>query len=80
MHKEDYVSVEHFKTGESFKSFDTKDLFLELFRESFEVAEDDNIGIFVDVQSDFILGGAHVVLQNTVTGTIMEDERHEGTS
>lgn len=53
---------------------------MELFRESFEVAEDDNIGVFIEVQSDFLLAGAHVVLQNTITGTIMEDERHEGTS
>lgn len=36
--------------------------------------------MFIEVQTDFLLGGAHIVLQNTVTGTIMEDERHEGTN
>jgi hypothetical protein len=75
MNKEEFVEVEETTTDST-----TADLFVELFRESFEVAEDDNIGIFIEVQSDFLLGGAHVVLQNTVTGTIMEDERHEGTS
>jgi len=38
------------------------DLFVELFRESFEIAEDDNTGIMIEVESDFLLGGAHLVL------------------
>jgi len=61
------------------RSLTPQDLYIEIFRESFEIAEDDDTGIFIEINSDFLLGGAHLVLQNTMTGTILEDERHQGT-
>jgi hypothetical protein len=62
MLKEDFIQVEHVSSGDSSTKLDASELFVELFRESFEVAEDDNIGVFIQVQSDFLLSGAHVVL------------------
>jgi len=79
MRKEGAIRLERVEPGSS-KDIEQPDLFVELFRESFEIAEDDNAGLAIEVNSDFLLAGVHVVLQNTATGTLLEDERHEGTS
>ena len=79
MQKQGHIKIEHVSTT-SAQKLESSELFVEVFREKFDIAQDDNIGLFIEVQTDFLLVGAHVVLQNTVTGTIMEDERHEGTS
>lgn len=56
---------------------DTDSLFVEVFRESFEVAEDDDAGIVIDVNSDFLLSNVNFAINNVVTGQVVEDERRE---
>jgi len=46
-------------------------------REAFEIAEDDEAGLVVEVQSDFLLSGVNLAITNKETGTIMEDERRD---
>jgi hypothetical protein len=46
---------------------------VEVFREGFEIAEDDEAGILVEVQSDFLLSGLNFAVANVQTGQILED-------
>lgn len=45
MLKEDFIQLEHVSSADSSSKPEMSDLFVELFRESFEIAEDDNIGV-----------------------------------
>ena len=49
------------------------ELYKEVLREGFEIAEDDEAGIMVEVQSDFLLSGVNFMLLNVQTGQILED-------
>jgi len=42
-------------------------------REAFEIAEDDKAGLVVEIQSDFLLSGINVAINNVATGQIVED-------
>ncbi len=37
-------------------------------RQGFEIAEDDDAGIQIDIRNDFLLTGINVALKNTLTG------------
>ena len=43
-------------------------------------AADDDAGIFIELQSDFLLSGANVAINNRVTGQIIEGKRHDSSS
>ena len=46
-------------------------------REAFEIAEDDEAGLVVEVQSDFLLSGVNLAITNKETGAVLEDERRD---
>lgn len=46
-------------------------------KQGFEIAEDDNAGIQIDIRNDFLLTGINLALKNTLTGQLVEDSRHE---
>lgn len=48
-------------------------------REGFEIAEDDEAGLEIELHSDFLLNGVNVAISNTATGAIIEDERIDTT-
>ena len=47
---------------------DQTELYVEILREAFEVAEDDEAGLIVDLHSDFLLSGVNAALSNVATG------------
>ena len=47
---------------------DQTELFIEIYKEAFEIAADDDAGLFIELQSDFLLSGANVAIKNVVTG------------
>mmetsp|Transcript_21057 Transcript_21057/g.32606 ORF Transcript_21057/g.32606 Transcript_21057/m.32606 type:complete len:287 (+) Transcript_21057:781-1641(+) len=56
---------------------DQSELYKELFREGFEIAEDDEAGLVVDVHSDFLLSGVNFALSNVATGQVIEEDGSE---
>jgi len=56
---------------------DTNGLFVEVFRESFEIAEDDDAGLVIELVSDFLLSGVNLAINNVATGQVVEDERRD---
>lgn len=55
----------------------TDELYVEVVRESFEVAEDDDAGLVIEIVSDFLLSGVNLAINNVVTGQVIEDERRD---
>lgn len=47
---------------------DQTELYVELLREAFEIAEDDKAGLVVELQSDFLLSGVNLAISNVATG------------
>jgi len=56
---------------------DTAGLYVEVLRESFEVAEDDDAGLVIELVSNFLLSGVNLAINNVATGQIVEDEKRE---
>ena len=56
---------------------DQSELYHEVMREAFEIAEDDEAGLVVEVQSDFLLSGVNLAITNKETGAVLEDERRD---
>lgn len=46
-------------------------------RQSFEIAKDDDAGLQIEIQSDFLLSGVIVALKNQQTGQLVESENLE---
>lgn len=44
------------------------ELFVPLLREDFEIAEDDDAGLVLELWSDFLLAGVHIAVKNRHTG------------
>jgi hypothetical protein len=59
---------------------DQTSLYVEIMRDAFEIAEDDKAGLIVEIQSDFLLSGINVAINNVATGQIVEDERRDSSS
>lgn len=59
---------------------DQTSLYVEIMRAGFEIAQDDKAGLVVEVQSDFLLSGINVAINNVETGQIVEDERRDSSS
>jgi hypothetical protein len=59
---------------------DQTSLYVEVMREAFEIAEDDKAGLVVELQSDFLLSGLNVAINNVETGQIVEDQRRDSSS
>ena len=59
---------------------DQTSLYVEIMREAFELAEDDKAGLVVEIQSDFLLSGINLAINNVETGQIVEDERRDSSS
>jgi len=59
---------------------DQTELFVPILREDFEIAEDDEAGLIVEVQSDFLLSGVHVAVKNRHTGQMVEFEQRDDTN
>jgi len=47
---------------------DQTELYVEILREAFEIAEDDKAGLIVELQSDFLLSGVNAAISNVATG------------
>mgnify|MGYP000424204511 FL=1 len=47
---------------------DQTELYVEVFRESFEVSPEDDVGLDIEVRSDFLLSGVNVAINNVATG------------
>ena len=47
---------------------DQNELYIEIFKEGFEIEEDDNAGLMIEVQSDFLLSGVNLAINNVATG------------
>ena len=43
-------------------------LYLELMREGFEISQDDEAGLAIDIESDFLLSDVNVAVRNRATG------------
>lgn len=56
---------------------DQHELYLEIFRKGFEIEADDEAGLIIEVQSDFLLSGVNVAINNVATGAVVEDERRD---
>ena len=56
---------------------DQSELYHEIYRGTFEIAEDDEAGLVVEIQSDFLLSGVNLAISNRETGAIVEDERRD---
>lgn len=59
---------------------DQNELYIEIFKEGFEIEEDDNAGLLIDVQSDFLLSGVNLAINNVATGQIIEGEEKDHTN
>ena len=44
------------------------ELLVEVMRSTFEIAEDDDAGIEIDLRNDFLLSGVNVGIRNLVNG------------
>lgn len=58
-----------------FPHVDQSELYVQILREGFEIAEDDDAGLDIELQSDFLLSGVNVAISNVETGSVIEDER-----
>jgi hypothetical protein len=47
---------------------DQSSLYTEIMREAFEIAEDDKAGVDIEIQSDFLLSGVNLAINNVHTG------------
>lgn len=54
-------------------------MYTELMRDGFEISNDDEAGLEIELHSDFLLNGVNVAISNTATGAILEDERIDTT-
>lgn len=59
---------------------DQRDLYVEILREGFEVSPEDDVGLDIEVHSDFLLSGLNVAISNVATGQVVEDERRDSSS
>jgi hypothetical protein len=59
---------------------DQRELYVEILREGFEVSEEDDAGLDIELHSDFLLSGVNVAINNVATGMIVEDERKDSSS
>ena len=59
---------------------DQRELYIEILREGFEISEEDDAGLSIDLHSDFLLSGVNVAINNVATGAILEDERKDSSS
>jgi len=55
-------------------------LYVEIIREGFEISEEDDAGLDIETQRDFLLSGVNVAISNVATGTVVEDERKDSSS
>ena len=53
-------------------------MFLTVFKTSLLFEEDDDAGISIELNSDFLLSAANVVVRSSQTGQVVSDERREG--
>ena len=60
-----------------FPYVDQSELYVEVIREGFEISEEDQAGLLIEVQSDFLLAGINVAINNVATGQVVEDERRD---
>jgi hypothetical protein len=44
------------------------ELFVEVMRESFRITEDDDAGMIIEVENDFLLSGVNFAISNIATG------------
>jgi hypothetical protein len=56
---------------------DQHELYHEILRKGFEIEEDDEAGLVIEVQSDFLLSGVNLAINNVATGAVVEDERRD---
>ena len=45
-----------------------KDMLIEVMRSKFEIAEDDDAGILIDLRNDFLLSGINIGIRNLNSG------------
>jgi hypothetical protein len=62
-----------------FPPVDQAALYKEIMKEGFEISDDDEAGLDIELHSDFLLNGVNVAISNTATGSIIEDERIDST-
>jgi hypothetical protein len=68
----------HVEPG-AFPPVDQGALYTEIMKEGFDVSEEDEAGVEIELHSDFLLGGVNVALSNTATGAVIADERIDTT-
>ena len=44
------------------------ELYVEIMREGFRITEDDDAGMIIDIENDFLLSGVNFVIRNIATG------------
>lgn len=57
-----------------------RELLVEVMRSKFEIAEDDDAGIMIDIRNDFLLSGINIGIRNLINGQLVEHQRHESSS
>lgn len=50
---------------------------IEILREGFEIDEDDEAGLVIELHSDFLLSGVNIAIHNVATDALVEDERKD---
>ena len=57
-----------------------KELLIEVMRSTFEIADDDDAGIQIDLRNDFLLSGINIGIRNLLNGQLVEHQRQESSS
>lgn len=78
MFKHAALGWRHVEPGQ-YPPVDQGALYMEIMKEGFEVSEEDEAGIEIELHSDFLLNGVNIAISNSKTGAVIEDERIDTT-
>jgi len=66
LHRANEIELKHIE-GRNAET-PNSELFVEVMREQFEIAADDDAGIEIDLRNDFLFSGVNAALKNLATG------------
>ena len=79
LYRPNAIELRHVEPGNP-PYLEQQDLFVELLRQGFRITEDDEAGMVIDIENDFLLSGVNFAIWNLATGQIVEDLRQESSS